>query len=481
MQLEPDRRTLLGSVSAFFCAGAEGAHVRRSSARPSTVGARAAVILLACIFVALALGVVARSGGGAVPSFRTAYIGTGNVCEPFAIGDLNGDRRPDVAVGCGSSGDFVGLWVYANRGSGRFREAGQYLTSDANPHEVTSVAIGDLDGDGNADLVAATGSISVLLNRGDGTFLRPVDYPGGDAGSVAIGDLDGDGKADLVAGNTNAVSVLLNRGGGTFPPPANYKTGRGGVWGNDRRLALGDLNGDGATDLVTQNSKDSTLSVLLNKGDGTFLPERHYATGHHPYSAALGDLNGDGKPDVATNGRTLSVLLNGGDGTLQPRRDTPVASNLSVALGDLNGDGKTDVAVPSERGIYVLLNRGDASFQPKLEYSSTDSVEAAIADLNGDKRADLASANFTLLRNDRYSSLAVMINTPGLCNVQYVVRMTLATAKRALARINCRVGKVSWAYSKVRKGRVISQKPKFGAVRPGGSKVNLVLSRGRRR
>ena len=461
--------------------------MKASSGRPSTVGARAAVILLACIGVSLALGVVARSGGGAVPSFRTTYIGTGNVCEPFAIGDLNGDRRPDLAVGCGSSGDFVGLWVYANRGSGRFREAGQYLTSDANPQEVTSVAIGDLDGDGKADLVAATGSISVLLNRGDGTFLRPVAYPGGDAGSVAIGDLDRDGNADLVAGNTNGVSVLLNRGGGTFPPPANYKTGRGGVWGNDRRLALGDLNGDGASDLVTQNSKDSTLSVLLNKGDGTFLPERHYATGGHPFSLAIGDLNGDGKPDIAATASssgahgTLAVLLNSGNGTFGPRRDVRGGSEGGVAIGDLNGDGKADVAVPSERGIYVLLNRGDARFQAKLEYSSTDSVEAAIADLNGDKRADLASANFTLLRNDQYSSLAVMINTPGVCNVQYVVRMTLATAKRALARINCRVGKVSWAYSKVKKGRVISQKPKFGAVRHGGAKVKLVVSKGRRK
>ena len=75
----------------------------------------------------------------------------------------------------------------------------------------------------------------------------------------------------------------------------------------------------------------------------------------------------------------------------------------------------------------------------------------------------------------------MLLNTPGLCTVQNVKRQTLPATRRMIARANCRVGKIRRAYSKtVRKGRVISQKPGFGAVLPGGGKVNLVVSRGRR-
>ena len=76
----------------------------------------------------------------------------------------------------------------------------------------------------------------------------------------------------------------------------------------------------------------------------------------------------------------------------------------------------------------------------------------------------------------------MLLNTPGLCTVQNVEGTTLPAAKRRIARANCRVGKIRRAYSnRVERGRVISQKPKFGAVLPGGGKVNLVVSRGRRR
>ena len=75
----------------------------------------------------------------------------------------------------------------------------------------------------------------------------------------------------------------------------------------------------------------------------------------------------------------------------------------------------------------------------------------------------------------------MLLNTPGLCTVQDVTGQTVSAAKRTLARANCRVGKIRRAYSKsVKRGRVISQKPKPGTVLPGGGKVNLVVSRGRR-
>jgi FG-GAP-like repeat/PASTA domain len=201
---------------------------------------------------------------------------------------------------------------------------------------------------------------------------------------------------------------------------------------------------------------------------------------------------------------TVSTLLNRGDGSFQPRRDyragrydnTARYNSNSLGLGDLNGDGKPELAIAccSKAVVSVLTNRGNGSFQPKFEYRTgrpsrppedrsvvlgDQALAVSIGDLNGDGKLDLAVAN------EISSTVSVLINAPGLCTVPDVRRMTLPAAKRTIARAKCRVGKVRRAYSngqkwqRVRRGLVISQKPKPGAVLPNGGKVNLVVSRGR--
>jgi hypothetical protein len=131
--------------------------------------------------------------------------------------------------------------------------------------------------------------------------------------------------------------------------------------------------------------------------------------------------------------------------------------------------------------VSVLLNRGDGSFKPKLDYGTGSAVRGpnsvAIGDLNADGRPDLATPNYYQFK------VSVLINTPGLCAVQGVKGQTVPAAKRTLARANCRVGKIRRArfFSKTARGRVISEKPKPGTVLPNSGKVNLVVSRGRRR
>src|SRR5207237_952879 len=128
--------------------------------------------------------------------------------------------------------------------------------------------------------------------------------------------------------------------------------------------------------------------------------------------------------------------------------------------------------------VSVLANRGDGSFHTKLDYASGhERWSVAIGDLNGDHKQDLTTANAD---EGGTGTVSVLLNTPGLCTVQDVKGKTLATAKRTIARANCRVGKIRRAYSKtVKRGRVISEKPKPGTVLPNRGKVNLVVSRGR--
>jgi hypothetical protein len=459
---------------------------RRFESRSGAFGPRAYIALLACAGVALTLGVAALFAASA-PSFAAARsYATGRAPCWVALGDLNGDRKPDLATANGVLG--VGantVSVLLNRGDGSFQAKLDYRTG-AGP---CSVAIGDLNGDGNPDLATANfvaDTVSVLLNRGDGGFQATLDYRTGNRPiSVAIGDLNGDGNPDLAIANQGGitVSVLLNSGDGSFQAKHDYATGDG-----PNSVAIGDLNGDGTLDLVTANEFAAGVSVLLNSGGGSFRAKRDYRTGQNPNSVAIGDLNGDGTPDLATANvgdkegfaDAVSVLANRGDGTFRANRDYRTGRvPLSVAIGDLNRDGKPDL-VTSNFGpstVSVLANRGDGSFQAKLDYRTGHTpYSVAMGDLNGDGKPDLATANSVA------NTVSVLVNTPGLCTVQDVFRQTLPAAKRTIARANCRVGKIRRAYSKiVPRGRVISQKPKPGTVLPTPGKVNLIISRGRKR
>ena len=194
------------------------------------------------------------------------------------------------------------------------------------------------------------------------------NYPTGiSPSSVAIGDLNGDGRLDLVTANiggdplgtptpAGTVSVLLGNGGSTFSAATPYPTGSV----IPSSVAIGDLNGDGRLDLAVTNygSPSSlvpagTVSVFLGAGGGTLAAATQYPTGTGlpgAQSVAIGDLNGDGRLDlaVANSSSSISVLLGqagGGFLTLSPRALSPVNNFSSVALADLNGDAKLDLAV----------------------------------------------------------------------------------------------------------------------------------------
>jgi hypothetical protein len=292
--------------------------------------------------------------------------------------------------------------------------------------------------------------------------------------SLAIGDLNGDHKSDLATANVTwgTVSVFLNRGGGRFQAKRDYPTDV-----SPASIAIGDLNGDGKLDLATANSGAGTVSVLLNNGSGSFQTKVDYPVGGVLNSLAIGDLTGDGKPDLATAnqfGSNVSVLANRGDGTFGARRNYATGrSPFAVAIGDLNGDGQQDLVTAG--GVSVLLNRGRGRFGSGRSYQTELLAwSVAVGDLNGDRKLDIATT-------DGSFHLGVLLNTTGLCTVPNVTGKPLPVATHALARASCLVGKIRLANSKlVTKGRVISERPKPGAVLPRGGMVSLVVSRGRK-
>ena len=179
-------------------------------------------------------------------------------------------------------------------------------------------------------------------------------------------------------------------------PQSDYATGN-----TPAGVAVGDFNGDGNLDMAIVNQAQSTVSVLLGNGDGTFAAHVDYATGNTPVAVAAGDFSGDGKLDLAVVnklGNSVSILSGNGDGTFKPHADFACGSTpVAVVAGDLNGDGKLDLAVvnnTSQGSVSILLGKGDGTFPAPVSYiTGSLPVALAVGDFNRDGIPDLAVAN----------------------------------------------------------------------------------------
>ncbi len=219
----------------------------------------------------------------------------------------------------------------------------------------------------------------MLLGQGDGTLLPATTYNvENDANSVAVADWNGDGKPDLVNGNqgSGSVSVLLGNGDGTFQMPIyTAVTAVAGV-------SAGDFDGDGKPDLVNGN-----------QGDGTFLPATTVTVGNVTRGVAIADLNGDGNLDVVAGGTPQAfVLLGNGDGTFQAPVGYP--GNLWVSVADFDGDGHLDVIAggPDADEVQVLLGVGDGTLIAPFGLGAAGQFPLSLADFDGDGKPDLLTA-----------------------------------------------------------------------------------------
>ncbi len=316
--------------------------------------------------------------------------------DVFVAEDFNGDGFTDFVVGRNSF-----ALLFENDGAGGFVVPPQELTSDA--ETVVAMGAGDTDGDGDIDLVARfvepSREVQFYLNQGDGVFNRGLSVNlVASTTSIRVQDLSGDSVSDVVmVGSTvKEVVVLWNSQDETRLPlltPQTYE-----VLGEPHTADLGDMDGDGDLDIVTGNNNDNTISVLLNQGDGTFVP-RLDRLSLQSFSLALADLNGDGALDIASvnAAQAVHIFLNDGTSTMGEPEKYIVGSNaFHILVDDLNGDGSGDV-VTTNRGsssISLLMNAGDGTFSDRNDYPVGSDPRAAVAaDLDRDGSVDIAVAS----------------------------------------------------------------------------------------
>jgi hypothetical protein len=304
------------------------------------------------------------------------------------VGDLDQDGNADLLVGSSSTGGFA---VMRGDGAGGF--TAPEVIADAGGADTV---LADFDSDGRLDVLAA-GVGLVLLNRGGGVFDPSAEVVAGGVETVATGDVDGDGHQDAVLIDRDWfwIYVALGNGDGTFREAVRYETAR-----RSDAVTLADMNGDGRPEILTANRNGEDIGVMFNDGAGAFSQQYLYKVALGPVAIATGDVNGDGVLDVVTandEGEAMSVVLGEGDGTLGSAQ--AVVSRItpqSAASGDADGDGDIDLVVlrgdtptidyfertaSGLRGYGVEIPAGRRPFAVRMQ------------DLNGDGRADMQVLN----------------------------------------------------------------------------------------
>ncbi len=355
------------------------------------IASRRVAGLSACALLAAAHPVAAQSFS---PNDGVPFDLGDKLSAAVTLGDIDGDGDVDVLVANGrhwAEADFA----FLNVGNGRPLWA--HPVGDGMASSYT-IQLGDLDRDGDLDAMTVHDSLPVMVFHNDGTgrfaFHSVAESDGEYArGGVSL-DANGDGVADLVVfRRLGANLLLLGDGEGGLEPATDIVADGSGATGGQ----AADLDGDGDIDVLVARRDDNTSLVLENDGTGQFTVHELAGTKGDHRAGVVGDFNGDGIPDIMLAGKSGIEWL-AGKGDLQYGLPREAAEDLGVlqalAAGDLDGDGDID-AVAGANGVNtLLLNDGSGTFRTKaMKGDPADTYGLALGDMDGNGKLDMVVAN----------------------------------------------------------------------------------------
>ena len=319
---------------------------------------------------------------------------------------------------------------------------------------IISTTTGDIDGDGDLDLVTArlfANNVFISLNDGNGNFTEAASYATGVwPYQVTLGDMNNDGSLDIVTANQentpgDNVSILLNQGDGTFAAYHDY-----GTASTSRSVALADFDNDGDLDVATGNIMpfgQESVTTYLNDGSGVLSSETYYARPQAGYVTAA-DVNDDGFPELAvTNGSDLSasIFFNTGNGqfgtedvyTLGTAAVEPELHDVHTSsFADLDGDGDLDWVIGNRNinKLTFLYNNGDGIFGQRMDCGTILPQFVYIRDFNKDGIADVMTLNH---HASIYNSVSILLGlSDGTYTNSLVVPMGQAAVEAAVGDFN---------------------------------------------
>jgi len=315
--------------------------------------------------------------GNGIGDFNAANKGLLNLDGSSSIGDVDNDGNLDLLL-VGEDNDFdARARLYLGDGFGDFADVNARLQELSK----ASTAMGDVNNDGNLDLLITGGSTAtVYLGEGDGTFeVANAGLEGVSGGSVSMGDVNDDGALDLLItgaqGDDTAGTTTLYLGNGT----GDFSRASAGLEDvSQGTTAMGDVNHDGSLDLLvagTVNGDTPETTIYLGDGEGGFTEADAGLKGFTAGASAIADVNRDGNRDLVLSGSTAdgvetTLYLGNGDGTFS-EAETGLEGAVfgSISLGDVDGDGDLD-----------LLLTGDGDLDPTNEEPITTLYENQVVD-----------------------------------------------------------------------------------------------------
>jgi hypothetical protein len=346
-------------------------------------------------------------------------------------GDFNNDGLTDVLAFNYDMNErdptfgMTTLTTYLSNGDGTFRTLSQLLTLSTPTYGIT----GDFNNDGILDLAIADSFDCVvvpMLGNGDGSFTvgTAANVPTCAAPPFLAGDLNGDGNLDLMLVGNGLSSVLSGNGDGTF----TFAATQPGV-NTGSNPVLRDINGDGIPDLYVGSNP---IQILTGNGDNTFTPLPPIPYPHTVNSLDVADFNGDGIPDllVANSDNTVGLLLGSKSGTFtaEPTITVPGSPLAQIAAADFNADGKADALVLSAfnsdpPALTIILGNGYGAFASSHPSTSILSNQPfAFGDFNGDGLPDVTQA-FLLATQD----ISVAVNTGIIAELTQQIKPAVIT------------------------------------------------------
>lgn len=322
-----------------------------------------------------------------------------NSQHAWVVSDLNSDGKLDLVRNGGNNQ----LCRNLGDGHGRFHDVACVAAGAGIPGATAA----DLNGDPYPDVAFTVfqpvGAVAVSLSDGAGGLGAPAYFPlapGTYPGDVVAADFDRDGKAD-VAVLTGALQVLRGDGAGALGSPTAYALGDA-----PKRMAVADFNGDGYADVAVTNGSSvangpGDLSILLNDGAGTFLPQSRVASDARPVGLVAEDFNGDGNADLAVTHNAFSstnnvvIFAGDGHGGFVRGSSIPFAGSIqSLQSADLNGDGVRDLIAGGSAHLWVLLGFGDGTFFQSDASYALDADVIVTGDVNNDDREDAIGSGY---------------------------------------------------------------------------------------